>query len=98
MNVRKSERTKELILTTAISMFQQKGYESTTMRAIAAQCGVALGNAYYYFASKEHLVLGMYERTFNDQLDACQPVLLSARAMRKRLAGVLHAQLRALAP
>jgi AcrR family transcriptional regulator len=95
---RKSQRTKEFILSTAISMFQQQGYESTTMRGIATQCGVALGNAYYYFDSKEHLVLGLYERTLNDQLEACQPVLVSARAMRKRLAGVLHAQLRALKP
>jgi len=96
--LRKSERTKDLILTTAISMFQQLGYESTTMRGIAAQCGVAVGNAYYYFQSKEHLVLGLYARTLDDQLQACRPVLISAKPMKKRLAGVLHAQLNALKP
>jgi AcrR family transcriptional regulator len=94
----KSERTKNLILTTAISMFQRQGYEATTMRGIATECGVALGNAYYYFQSKEHLVLGLYARTLEDQLAACRPILLSVKPMRKRLAGVLHAQLGALKP
>jgi len=95
---RKGEKTKDLILTTAISMFQQSGYESTTMRGIAAQSGVALGNAYYYFQSKEHLVLELYARTLNDQLEACRPVLLSSKSMKKRLAGVLRAELTALKP
>lgn len=96
--LRKGEITKDLILTTAISMFQELGYESTTMRGIAERSGVALGNAYYYFQSKEHLVLGLYARTLNDQLKACRPVLLNAKSMKKRLAGVLHAQLTTLKP
>jgi AcrR family transcriptional regulator len=32
------------------------------MRAVAAEAGVSLGNAYYYFDSKEHLVQGFYDR------------------------------------
>jgi AcrR family transcriptional regulator len=32
------------------------------MRAVATEAGVSLGNAYYYFASKEHLVQGFYDR------------------------------------
>jgi AcrR family transcriptional regulator len=32
------------------------------MRAIAQRAGVSVGNAYYYFASKEHLVQGFYDR------------------------------------
>ena len=94
----KGEQTKDLILSTAIYMFQWMGYESTTMRAIAQESGVALGNAYYYFQSKEHLVLALYERTLSDQWAACKPVLSSCKSMRKRLSGVLHAQLGALKP
>ncbi len=94
----KGERTKDLILHSAISMFQELGYEATTMRGIAEKCGVALGNAYYYFPSKEHLVLGLYALTLDDQIAACQPVLRSARTMKRRLTGVLHAELAALLP
>ena len=31
------------------------------MRAIAADAGLSVGNAYYYFASKEHLIQGFYD-------------------------------------
>jgi AcrR family transcriptional regulator len=57
----KSEQTRALILETALRLFRERGYDRTTMRAIAGQAGVSVGNAYYYFASKEHLVQGFYD-------------------------------------
>ncbi len=95
---RKSEKTKDLILTTAISKFQERGYESTTMRAIATECGLALGNAYYYFQSKEHLVLALYTQTLSDQLEASRPVLQTHKTLKKRLSGVVLGQLSTLRP
>ena len=44
-------------------LFREQGYEQTTMRAIAREAGVSVGNAYYYFASKEHLIEAFYEDT-----------------------------------
>jgi AcrR family transcriptional regulator len=49
----KSEQTRALILETAMRLFQERGYDKTTMRAIASEAGVSVGNAYYYFESKE---------------------------------------------
>ncbi|MCZ9338186.1 TetR/AcrR family transcriptional regulator, partial [Streptomyces sp. TRM76130] len=46
----KSEQTRALILETAMRLFQERGYDRTTMRAIAQEAGVSVGNAYYYFA------------------------------------------------
>src|SRR5919197_2117334 len=71
----KGEQTRALILRTALDMFRERGYEETTMRAIAARAGVALGNAYYYFRSKEHLVQAFYARTHEEHLAACRPIL-----------------------
>ncbi|HMG76002.1 MAG TPA: helix-turn-helix domain-containing protein, partial [Pyrinomonadaceae bacterium] len=51
----KGEQTKALILNSALDLLGERGYEATTMRAIAKQAGVSLGNAYHYFGSKEHL-------------------------------------------
>ena len=48
----KGEQTKALILDSALQLLQERGYEQTTMRAIAQQAGVSLGNAYHYFNSK----------------------------------------------
>ncbi|MFE3701308.1 TetR/AcrR family transcriptional regulator, partial [Nocardia tengchongensis] len=53
----------------AVRLFEQNGYTKTTMRAIAGEAGVSLGNAYYYFGSKEHLVQGFYQliQTLHEQ-------------------------------
>ncbi len=56
------EDTRARIVETALRLFEERGYEKTTMRAVAAEAGVSLGNAYYYFASKDHLVQGFYDR------------------------------------
>jgi len=58
----KSEHTRALILETALRLFRERGYDRTTMRAIAEAAGVSVGNAYYYFSSKEHLVQGFYDQ------------------------------------
>ncbi|MDH6576668.1 TetR family transcriptional regulator [Kitasatospora sp. MAP5-34] len=58
----KSEQTRALILETAMRLFKERGYDKTTMRAIAAEAGVSVGNAYYYFASKEFLIQGFYDQ------------------------------------
>ncbi|WP_441245387.1 TetR family transcriptional regulator [Kitasatospora sp. McL0602] len=58
----KSEQTRALILETAMRLFQERGYDKTTMRAIATEAGVSVGNAYYYFESKEFLIQGFYDR------------------------------------
>jgi len=49
----KGEQTRALILETAMRLFQERGYDKTTMRAIAAEAGVSVGNAYHYYEGKE---------------------------------------------
>ncbi|MFI9269554.1 TetR family transcriptional regulator [Kitasatospora sp. NPDC052896] len=67
----KSEQTRALILETAMRLFRERGYDRTTMRAIAGEAGVSVGNAYYYFASKEYLIQGFYDRmTYEHAADA----------------------------
>ncbi len=59
----KGEQTKAAIIDAALALFAERGFEATTMRAIAETAGVSLGNAYYYFRSKDELVQGFYDRT-----------------------------------
>lgn len=56
----KGEQTRALILATALRLFRERGYEQTTMRLIASEAGVSVGNAYHYFASKDELILSLY--------------------------------------
>ena len=71
----KSEQTRALILETAMRLFQERGYDKTTMRAIAKEAGVSVGNAYYYFEGKEHLIQGFYDRIAADHQAAVREVL-----------------------
>jgi AcrR family transcriptional regulator len=91
-------RTRRLILDTALRMFREQGYAATSMRAVARQAGVAVGNAYYYFPSKEHLILRFYDDLQGEHRAAATAVLTSSTDFATRLAGVLHAGIDVSAP
>lgn len=59
----KSAETRRQIYETALRLFQKKGFEETTMREIAKEAGVALGGAYYYFQSKDEVVMEFYRNS-----------------------------------
>jgi len=56
----KARATRRRILDAAISLFEERGYDKTTLRAIARAAGVSTGLAYRYFDSKDALVLALY--------------------------------------
>lgn len=95
---RKGEQTRAQILETALTLFRERGYEDTTMRAIAEAAGVAVGNAYYYFRSKEHLIQAFYARTHDEHLEACREVLAKEKSLKGRLLGVMQAKLDTIMP
>ncbi|MFJ6216841.1 TetR family transcriptional regulator [Streptomyces sp. NPDC092296] len=81
----KSEQTRALILETAMRLFQERGYDRTTMRAIAAEAGVSVGNAYYYFESKEHLIQGFYDRMTHEHAATAHAALAGHTDFADRL-------------
>ncbi|MGH9224631.1 MAG: TetR family transcriptional regulator [Acidimicrobiales bacterium] len=89
----KSERTRSAIIDAALTLFRERGYDATTMRAIAAEAGVSVGNAYYYFDSKENLIQGFYDRAQEEHLAAARPVLENERDLADRIVGVAEAWL-----
>ena len=94
----KGERTRARILEIALRLFRERGYEQTTMRSIAESAGVSLGNAYYYFASKDHLIQAFYAHTHDEHLAACEPILERERKLPARLLGVMQAKLETIEP
>jgi AcrR family transcriptional regulator len=57
-----SAATRDRILTVALALFRKRGFDKTTMRDIAKAANMSLGAAYYYFPSKEALVLAHWEK------------------------------------
>jgi AcrR family transcriptional regulator len=94
----KSERTRTLIVETALRLFKERGYDRTTMRAIAADAGVSVGNAYSYFASKEHLIQGFYDLVEALHSEAAASILEEERDFEPRLRRTLLAWLEVAAP
>lgn len=95
---RGGETTRELIVETALRLFRERGFEATTMRAIAAEAGVSVGNAYYYFSSKERLVQTYYDRAQVEHEEACREVLAAETTLAARLRGVLRSWVRVSEP
>ncbi|MED7953098.1 TetR/AcrR family transcriptional regulator [Streptomyces sp. BE303] len=94
----KSEQTRALILETAMRLFQERGYEKTTMRAIATEAGVSVGNAYYYFSAKEFLIQGFYDRMTYDHAADARNRMAHTREFSERLEIALTSWLDTAAP
>jgi AcrR family transcriptional regulator len=98
MPTMKSEQTRELIRSVALRSFREQGFEATTMRTIATQSGVSLGNAYYYFPTKNHLVQELYIEVQEAHRAAALPRLAESADLATRLGTVFRTGLEQLAP
>lgn len=94
----KGERTRAHILDTALRLFREHGFEDTSMRGIAEEAGVSVGNAYHYFESKEHLVQAFYARTHAEHLALCEPLLAAEKDLAARLRIVLETKIETVEP
>lgn len=88
---RRGETSRAAILEAALDLFQERGYEATTMRAIAERADVSLGSSYHYFPSKEHLVLEFYRHTHELHLEAISPLLEREKELSVRLRQTVRA-------
>ena len=88
---RRGETSRAAILSAALDLFQERGYEATTMRSIAERAGASLGSSYHYFPSKEHLVLEFYRHTHELHLEAIGPFLQREKDLGVRLKQTVRA-------
>jgi AcrR family transcriptional regulator len=94
----KGDQTKALILETALEIFRERGYEETTMRAIAEKAGVSLGNAYYYCRSKEYLIQAFYQRLHDEHVAVSLPALENKDSLKTRLLTVMRLKFDTMEP
>jgi AcrR family transcriptional regulator len=94
----KGEQTKALIMETALEMLLERGYEQTTMRALAERAGVSLGNAYHYFRSKDDLIQAFYARTHDEHIAASARTLERERDLKTRLLEIMRAKIATAEP
>lgn len=95
---KKSELTRQGLFDIAIEMIAKKGFEATTMRAIAAKAGVAPGAIYYYYRSKESLIYEYYQQSQVDLEETVSVFLKSEKHFAKRLHHVVTRRIQLAMP
>ena len=81
-----------------MELFRQQGFEAATMREIAVKAGVATGAAYYYFDSKDAIVLAFYDQAQRDTEPQIEEALEATRDLRERLRRLIEVKLEYFAP
>ena len=94
----RAEDTRKKIYEAAMDLFREKGFEETTMRDIAAKAGVALGGTYYYYSSKDAIVLAFYRDMQETSTTPVSEGLADKKKLKDRIRAVLDQRLKLLAP
>ena len=94
----KSEETGLRILEAALELFRQEGFDSATMRDIARAAGVATGAAYYYYPSKDAIVMDFYQRSCAEMQPKIEAALESTGGLEARLRELIRVKLVHFAP
>src|ERR1700681_4958438 len=94
----RAEDTRRKIYDAALELFREKGFEQTTMRDIARKAGVALGGAYYYYASKDAIVLSFYQEMHESTHEPILQEMTKHKHLKDRLQCILTKRIEVLEP
>lgn len=88
----KAETTADRILEAALDLFRREGFDKTTMRDIAREADVATGAAYYYYPSKDAIVLEFYRRSCDAMQTAIEGAITDAQSLEGKLGALIGAK------
>jgi AcrR family transcriptional regulator len=94
----KAEETGFRILEAALALFRKEGFDTTTMRDIAKKARVATGAAYYYYPSKDAIVMDFYQRSCAEMQPKIEAALQEASGLETRLRQLIQVKLVHFAP
>jgi TetR/AcrR family transcriptional repressor of nem operon len=88
----KGERTRQRIIDAVGPMFNERGYQATSLADVMAATGLEKGGIYNHFASKDDLAIAAYDRNAGLLADAIAAnVQAAGTSAVDRLVGVLRA-------
>jgi AcrR family transcriptional regulator len=94
----KSEATAIKIMESALALFREEGFDSATMRGVAERAGVATGAAYYYYASKDAIVMDFYQRACDEMQESIRLKLEGVANLEDGLRELIRVKLTHFAP
>src|SRR5215470_15638702 len=89
----KAEATGRRILEAALTLFREEGFDKATMRDIARKAEVATGAAYYYYPSKDAIVMDFYRRSCSEMQPKIEAALEGVKGLESRLRELIRVKL-----
>ena len=74
-----------LILNSAIKVFAKKGFEATRMEDIAKTAKLSVGGVYWYYKSKEEIIITIMEQLIDKDVKDLRTLLEAEGTVRARL-------------
>ena len=84
------ENLREELLAEAKRQIAERGYKNTTIRSVAAECGIAVGTVYNYFKSKDMLIASFI---LVDWLECVRSISEQPKEDRRRYLNFIHLSL-----
>lgn len=81
---------KDRIKEQTISLFEKKGFSETSIQDIVEALNVTKGTFYYYYGSKEQLLMDIHKEYIDDLLQRQQKIIDSGASQRDKLKGVIQ--------
>lgn len=81
---------KEQLTKQSIKLFERKGFSSTSVQDIVDASSVTKGTFYYYFTSKESLLMDIHLRYIDDLLNRQKRILDSSETCRNQLVKIIE--------
>ncbi len=82
---------KEKITEKSIQLFDQKGFSETSIQDIVDSIGVTKGTFYYYFSSKEELLMDIHLRYIDEMLSNQEEILKDeSKPCKDKLFEIFH--------
>jgi AcrR family transcriptional regulator len=93
------QATRAAIVRAALELFQSKGFDRTTTRAIARKARIAEGTVFNYFPTKEDIALHFFQEELDHAIAAVRGDPRLAKApLQEKLFALVYSQLEYLAP
>ena len=94
----KGEATRRRLMDQAMRIFLERGFQRTTLRDLSKATGLSLGSFYYYFPSKESIIIAFYEENFASFREEAIGSFGNEKKFEKLFEAVLETRIRTMTP
>lgn len=84
------------ILSAATNLFEERGYHETSVQEVVDAAGVTKGAFYYYFSSKDDLLLELHHQLIGHSLRRAEEILAVEASPSEHLKGLMVSILQAM--